>query len=405
MQRRVEFTRRRPIPDRTEIVRSAVMGTPAATPNDPPQVSTDPFEGTPYRLQRPLARGGMGQVFLVEHRQLGRQFVAKILHDTMAADPQLADRFRIEAQSLGRLRHPNIVSIFGFGTTSDKRPFIVTEYLEGRTLAQQLASCTALSIRDAIRYTRETLAALSAAHDVGIVHRDVKPENLFMHEQPYGPTCIKVLDFGLARVIPGASALAPQPLAVPTKTGVVFGTPHYISPEAALGEHVDQRADLYSVGLVLYKMLAGQGPFDHLSGPVAVMTAHLTDPPAAPSALSKQAIPAALDAIVLKALEKDPASRFQSAQEFSDALAEVQASCTDSKHPPAATVTANSAPDASLHAGRVQSTDTNFTVPVSGGKATRFSRMALLTLGGIALLTAGLVYVVGHLFLVTQGGP
>src|SRR5512142_2425378 len=117
---------------------SASMAKPAVNPKDSPRIQPDPIEGTPYRLEQPLARGGMGQVYLVEHRQLGRQFVAKILHDSLAADAQLVDRFRIEAQSLGRLRHPNIVSIFGFGNTNDNRPFIVAEYLQGRTVAQAL---------------------------------------------------------------------------------------------------------------------------------------------------------------------------------------------------------------------------------------------------------------------------
>ncbi len=275
------------------------MANTAVFPEDPPRAAADPFEGTAYRLVRPLAQGGMGEIFLVEHRELRRAFVAKTLQNALASNPQLVDRFRVEAQSLGSLRHPNIVSVFAVGKTADARPFMVTEYLQGQTVAQALANGRVFSISEAIRYTRETLAALGAAHAIGIVHRDIKPENLFIHDDPYGPTRIKVLDFGLARIIPGISALAPPPLEVPTSTGVIFGTPHYVSPEAALGQHVDQRADLYSVGLVLYKMLARRGPFDDAPNRTAVLTAHLTQQPRPPSALAPIDIPPVLDAMLV----------------------------------------------------------------------------------------------------------
>jgi len=291
--------------------------TPPETPD------SDPFEGTIYRLVRPLAHGGMGQVFLVEHRQLGRQLVAKVLKDELAGDSLLVERFRIEAQSLGKLRHPNVVAIVGFGNTSDKRPFLVTEYLQGQTIAQALASGIMFTVRESIRYARETLSALAAAHELGIIHRDIKPENLFIQQQPDGSTQIKVLDFGVARVIPGVSPGAPQPLAIPTDTGLVFGTPHYMSPEGALGEHVDHRADIYSLGLVLYRMLARRGPFnDDLSGN-GIFTAGLTQDPKPPSFFALSRIPPELDDVVLKALQRSPDDRYSSVGEFDAALANV----------------------------------------------------------------------------------
>ncbi len=374
------------------------MVKPAANSKDS---TGDPFEGTPYRLERPLARGGMGQVFLVEHRQLGRQLVAKILKDQLSGDPQLVDRFRIEAQSLGRLRHPNIVSIFGFGTTRDNRPFLVTEYLQGRTIAHELASGTVFTVHEAIRYARETLAALAAAHELGIVHRDIKPENLFIQQQPNGSTQIKVLDFGLARVIPGVSSRAPQPLVLPTDTGVVFGTPHYVSPEGALGQHVDHRADIYGVGLVLYTMLARQGPFDHANSKIAAMTAHLTEEPLAPSKVAKILIPPALDAIVLKALEKDPESRIQTAKEFEELLSEV-ANLPESSIRVMGATEGTTAKN--VHPALTHSTDTSFEVPVSGGAASRFSPLGWPILIGVALLSALLVFIFGRLILVKYGG-
>ena len=369
---------------------------------NPKGSSGDPFDGTPYRLERPLARGGMGQVYLVEHRQLGRQFVAKNLHDQLSADPQLVDRFRIEAQSLGRLKHPNIVSIFGFGTTRDNRPFLVTEYLQGLTIAQELASGTVFTVSEAIRYARETLAALAVAHDLGIVHRDIKPENLFIQQQPDGSTQVKVLDFGLARVIPGISSRAPQPLNVPTDTGVVFGTPHYVSPEGALGQHVDHRADIYGVGLVLYAMLARQGPFDHANSKMAAMTAHLTETPIEPSKIARIPVPPALDAVVMKALQKDPELRIQTAKEFSALLEEVAKLPESSIR--VVTVTNGSA-TRGIRPAQVLSTDTSFEVPVSRDPTSGLSHLAWAILIGLALFSAVFVFAVGRLLLAKYGGP
>jgi len=365
-----------------------------------PLTPEDPFEGTSYRFVRSLARGGMGQVFLVEHRRLGRQFVAKLLHDELASNPQLVDRFRIEAQSLGRLRHPNIVSIFGFEATRDKRPFMITEYLQGRTIAQALASGTVFTVRQAIRYARETLAALAAAHELGIVHRDIKPQNLFIHEPPNASPHIKVLDFGLARVIPGISPRAPEPLNVPTDTGVVFGTPRFLSPEGALGQHVDHRADIYGVGLVLYTMLAGKGPFDHTNSHVAVIAAHLTETPLPPSKVAQIPISAELDAVVLKALEKDPGLRIQTAHEFDWLLSEAAKNSEPFVRVASA---AERAPGETSRSDSTHPTDTSFVLPVPSHTAFRLSALAWALLIGVALLTALLIVVFGRHYLLEHG--
>lgn len=371
-----------------------------------PPTPEDPFEGTSYRLVRSLARGGMGQVFLVEHRRLGRQFVAKLLHDDLASNSQLVDRFRLEAQSLGRLRHPNIVSIFGFEATRDKRPFMITEYLQGRTIAQELAGGTVFTVPEAIRYARETLAALAAAHEMGIVHRDIKPQNLMLHESPDGSKKIKVLDFGLARVIPGISPRAPQPLNVPTDTGVVFGTPRFVSPEAALGQHADYRADIYGVGLILYVMLARRGPFDHASGHVEAMTAHLTEEPEPPSRYSPVAIPLELDAIVLKALDKNRDARIQTAQEFETLLAAMATSAAAGRVSSIRVVapavdklasTARAEPTRELARG--------LELPITGDLNPNPKRAGWLFYVGLTLLAALLVFIVGYLILVKRGVP
>ena len=369
-----------------------------------PPAPEDPFDGTPYRLIRTLARGGMGQVFLVEHRRLGRQFVTKLLHDKLASDPQLLDRFRIEAQSLGRLRHPRIVSIFGFETTRDNRPFLVTEYLQGQTIAQELASGTVFSVREAVHYARELLSALAAAHELGIVHRDIKPQNLMLHELPDGTKHIKVLDFGLARVIPGVSPRAPQPLNVPTDTGVIFGTPHFVSPEAALGQHVDHRADLYGVGLVLYTMLARRGPFDHTTSHVGAMAAHLTEEPEAVSNHSPVPIPHELDAIVLKALRKNRDERIQTAQEFETLLASVTKGL-DSGRISSIGLTATSNDASAPVEQPAASNEAGSSLPLATADKldSNTKRTSRLFYVGLTLFAALLVFIVGYLVLAKRG--
>ncbi len=263
----------------------------------------------------------MGELIVAEHRELGREFVVKLLHQRLSGDPQLIDRVRVEAQSLGRLNHPNIVSVVGFGYAADGRPYIAMEYLRGRTLTEELAA-RRLSAKESVAYARRILSALGAAHALGIVHRDVKPDNIMLAERPEG-TVLKVLDFGMALVLPGVSSGAPQPLSFPTDTGVVVGTPRFVSPEAARGEDVDARADLYSVGLVLFLMLAGRGPFDHLKGTDRLLSAQAESEPDLPSKFAAEPIPAELDAAVRKALAKRPEDRHQSAEEFDRELEKV----------------------------------------------------------------------------------
>lgn len=281
--------------------------------------STELFEGTAYRMLDRLAAGGMGEVFLVEHRALERRFVAKVLHRHLASDAGLVDRFGLEAQASGRLSHPHIVSVTGHGRTSDSRPFLVMEYLEGRPLSEELKVRERLPLLEVLAFMRHLLSALSAAHALGIVHRDIKPQNLFVCERPDGTRFLKVLDFGIARVMPG-SPHAPPPPALPTETGVVVGTPRFVSPEAAAGTRVDQRADLYAAGLVLYVMLAGRGPFDHLKGRMNILSAHAVSIPELPSHYATEPVSAELDGVVQKALTKDPTARFQTAEEFQAAL-------------------------------------------------------------------------------------
>ncbi len=283
----------------------------------PPSVDPALFAGTPYRVISRIASGGMGEVFLVEHVELGRLFVAKVLHAELMSDPRIIDRMRVERQALGRLNHPHIVSVVDSAQLSDGRPFFVMERLRGNTLAEELQQRDKLPAYEAVQLTCQLLSALAASHAIGIVHRDVKPANLFLCATADGrPRLLKVLDFGVARVLPGAPTAAPLPLSLPTEMGVLMGTPRYTSPEAAAGSQVDARADVYAAALMLYVMLAGRGPFDHHRLPASLLAAHVRDEPEPPSRLASEPVPFPLDQAVLRGLRKLPQDRFQTADEF-----------------------------------------------------------------------------------------
>ena len=288
-------------------------------------LADDPLVGLPYRAIRLLGAGGMGEVFLAEHRLLATPCVVKLQHARLARDPDIADRIRLEAESLARLHHPNIVSIIGSGETLDERPFIVMEYLRGQTMADELAARGQLPLLEALDYTCQLLRGLSAAHAAGIVHRDIKPDNLFLCDGPRDNRVLKLLDFGVACTMPDALPLTPNPLAVPTATGTVVGALRYVSPEGALARRVDHRADLYSAALVLYFALAGRGPFDHIQSALLLLSAHVAEEPEPPSRYSRAVVPAELDHAVLRALRKAPEERFQSADELRQQLEQIMA--------------------------------------------------------------------------------
>ncbi len=264
---------------------------------------------TPYRPIGLIGRGAMGEVHVVEHKFLGRRFALKVLRTRLAEEMQSVDRMRIEAQAAARLDHPNIVQIVDFWFAVGDRPCIVMELLDGRTLAAELVERRCLPLSEAIAFMHQLLSALAAAHDLGVVHRDIKPENLFLHQPADHTRILKVLDFGIARVLPNAPQLAPQPLNVPTKTGTFLGSPKYASPETVRGERVDHRADLYSAGLVFYAMLTGRGAFDRM-GPRDEWSSFSVEPP------SRYLGPGAtrMDYFVLKAISYEKSERYQSAR-------------------------------------------------------------------------------------------
>ena len=249
-----------------------------------------------YRMVRKLGGGGMADVYLAEDQELGRRVAIKILHGRYVNDEQFVERFRREATHAAGLSHPNIVSIFDRGAT-DGSYFIVMEYVEGRTLKELIRSRGLCPIPVAIAYTRQLLSALRYAHRNGVIHRDIKPHNVIV--DPEG--VVKVTDFGIARA--GASQM--------TEEGAIIGTAQYLSPEQARGAPVDQTSDLYSAGIVLYELLTGEVPFTGES-PVEIAMKHLTEVPPRPSSLRSE-VPDDLDLVVVRALAKEPADRYQSA--------------------------------------------------------------------------------------------
>src|SRR5919205_629048 len=263
------------------------------------------FDGR-YRIVRKLGAGGMANVYLAEDQELGRRVAIKILDDRHAADEQFVERFRREAKNAAGLSHPNIVSIYDRGE-AEGTYYIAMEYLDGRSLKELILSRGPAPVHVAIDYARQILGALRFSHRHGIVHRDIKPHNVLVD----GEGRLKVTDFGIARA--GTSQM--------TEAGSIIGTAQYLSPEQARGSPVDQTSDLYSVGVVLYEMLTGQVPFTG-DTPLEIAMKHLSSTPEPPSA-KRSEIPRELDLVVLRALAKDPADRYQSADEMDADLARV----------------------------------------------------------------------------------
>jgi serine/threonine-protein kinase len=259
-----------------------------------------------YVIKRKLGSGGMADVYLAEDQELGRQVALKLLDDRHASDEQFVERFRREAQSAAGLNHPSIVSIFDRGY-AEGTYYIAMEFLDGRTLKELLIKNGPTPVPIAIDYARQILGALAFAHRNGIVHRDIKPHNIVVG----GDGRLKVTDFGIARS--GASQM--------TEAGSIVGTAQYLSPEQARGAPVDPRSDLYSLGIVLYEMLTGKVPFTGET-PVEIAMKHLSQVPEPPSEL-RQNVPHDLDAVVMRALAKDPEQRYSSAEEMDADLARV----------------------------------------------------------------------------------
>ena len=272
------------------------------------------FDGR-YRILRKLGSGGMANVYLAEDEELGRRVAIKILNDRYANDDLFIERFRREAKSAAGLSHPNIVSIYDRGE-AEGTYYIAMEVIEGRSLKELIMTRGALPVGVAIGYAKQLLEALRFAHRHGIIHRDIKPHNVLVsadqHVKANEPR-LKVTDFGIARHGPSQM----------TEAGSIMGTAQYLSPEQARGAPVTAPSDLYSAGVVLYEMLTGKVPFTGDSA-IEIAMKHVNELPAPPSALRPE-IPPELDQIILRSLAKDPADRYQTAEEFIEDLERVEA--------------------------------------------------------------------------------
>ena len=270
-----------------------------------------------YEVVSLLGEGGMGQVYEVKHVALDRRFAMKVLRGDLARDEELASRFIQEAKATASVRHPNVVEITDFGRLTDAVPYFVMELLVGETLGHVIKAGGPIPARRAVRIVKQVAAALGAAHAGGIVHRDLKPDNVFLVGGVTGGQAsddVRVVDFGAAKII-GSSRV--------TRQGIVFGTPHYMSPEQASGQPVDHRADIYALGVIMYEMFTGRVPFE-ADTYMGVLTQHMFVQPVPPSQVSPAARElGALEEITLVCLAKKPEDRYASMDALSAALDEV----------------------------------------------------------------------------------
>lgn len=287
-----------------------------------PGEALDPYIGQivkdTYFIQRRVGGGGMGDVYKAVHVRLDKPVALKLLKKSLLADPALVERFYREARSASKLQHPNVINVTDFGQTDDGTLFMAMEYLAGKDLARVIAEERPLSERRIVHIGAQVLAALAEAHAAGILHRDMKPENVMIESRRDEPDSVKVLDFGIAK-IQRAEGDDDRGQAALTKAGLVCGTPGYMSPEQWGGGALDARSDLYAVGVLLYAMLTGKLPIE-ASTPMALVRKQLTEPPQPPSARRPGGVSEDLERLVMRALSPDPASRSASAVEMRSEL-------------------------------------------------------------------------------------
>jgi serine/threonine-protein kinase len=270
-----------------------------------------------YRIDSVLGKGGMGRVYKGEHTGIGKAVAIKVLHSKLGGSREAAQRFQREALASGRLDHVNIVGVSDFGVLDDGSLYLVMEALEGETLGDRLARDKRIPWQDAMEIVRGVLAGLRHAHDRGVVHRDIKPDNIFLAKKD-GERVIKILDFGIAKLVAGD---ANDPAS--TRTGITVGTPAYLSPEQAVGGAITSASDLYSLSVVIYEMLTGRAPFED-TDPLAMLTAHVSrDVPAFAEVAPDLQVPPGLEQVLVHGMAKVSSERIQTASEYLDALDQV----------------------------------------------------------------------------------
>ncbi len=319
------------------------------TQTPPPRViakSDDPMIGSTvagrYHVEARLGEGGMGAVYRVEHTLMKKRLALKVLHREMTGQPEIVARFEREALAAAHIEHPNVAGATDFGKLEDGSCYLVLEYVEGTSLRTWIDRGPLLASR-AVHVTVQMLSALRRAHELGIVHRDLKPENVLLVEKDGDADFVKVLDFGIARVPIGSIGTSTGGENGPslTRAGMVYGTPEYMAPEQALGQPVDGRSDLYSVGVMLFEMLTGRRPYDN-KDKVALLGQHVAGPiPRVRERAPEQAITAEVEAIVTRLLSKSPSDRYADAQAAADALLAIGTEPTAPIGDPAADASGN----------------------------------------------------------------
>ena len=301
------------------------------TPEDPDPTGDDPLLGTTllgqFHLVAPIGSGAMGTVYRAWQSGMERQVAVKLLRADLTHDLDLRRRFLREARAAARLSHPNIVCVHLVGETEHGVPYLVMEHLAGETLDDLLEREDKLTPRRAVAIGRQIACALTEAHAAGVVHRDLKPANILLTHRRASGELVKIVDFGIAKIAHAALLNASVRL---TRDGLVFGTPHYIAPEQAQGAEIDGRADIYSLGILLYRMLSGTLPFDGAA--IAVMLAHISRQPRHLSEVAPE-IDRRLAAIVMRGLAKDPSQRFADAEGLEAALAALEAEDAEAAAP------------------------------------------------------------------------
>jgi serine/threonine-protein kinase len=273
-----------------------------------------------YKITAKLGEGGMGVVFLAEHPVIGKKVAMKAIHPELSRNAEVVSRFMIEAKSVNQIGHEHIVDISDFGTTPDGEFYFVMEYLQGQAMAERLKAVAKLPPAQALNIAAQVADALGASHDHGIIHRDLKPENIYLVGRGSNKDFVKVLDFGLAKL----TGRGDEKVSHKTRTGSVMGTPFYMAPEQCEGRaSIDHRADIYSLGVILFEMLTGKVPFGG-EGYGEIIVKHITMP--APSARAiEPALSPAIDALLFRSMAKNPDHRFQTMAEFRDAMLDPEA--------------------------------------------------------------------------------
>ena len=274
--------------------------------------------GGKYRVITRIGEGGMGQVFKVEHVAMGRLMALKVLHRELSAHEQAVLRFEREARAASQLGHPHIIMVSDFGFAPDGSLYIAMEYLEGKDLFDELRDVRIMDAQRTVHIMRQVCSGLDAAHRSGVIHRDLKPENIFLAQGREFPDFVKVLDFGIAKIL----ETGPEERTL-TASGTIFGTPEYLSPEQAAGSEIDHRADIYSLGIIMYRMAAGRLPFVGNNKSILIQRQLNEMPLPFCERPMPQEVPDDLERIIFKLLAKDPDDRYQTVEQLKEALERV----------------------------------------------------------------------------------